>query len=467
MFELHRQPPFGPIRTSHPSEVSRLPGVTFLLALLVLALPQRTRADTITLTNGRIIEAERAWYEGKEVRYLQGGGTYGLPRSSVRSVDQTAPFAPSSDPDVLRGRALLSSGNPLEAFKAAQVALRSDSASVAALQLLGESQLALGDPRGARQTLERARQIDDRDPRSLAALGDALSATGDRSGAEALYRRSLALHPDAGLEARQKGLNVAAGSTAPRTQLATPQGPLSASSTAASRLPTDLPIRLRYDGAVNESLGMAVVETLTAAYREFRQKLGFEPAEPVTVQLLMGTALSDSRLPEWAEGSNDGTIRIPVAGLDRPTPRLVSVLRHELAHSFVASRTGRNCPVWLQEGVAQWLEGGDPAREDSALAARAREGRLPALLRLEAPFRTLDEADAAVAYSASLSAVAHILRLRGEPGLTRLLSALGDSMPSEEALPVSLALSYPEFQRSWEENLRLTNGTSSGSTRSR
>jgi hypothetical protein len=210
---------------------------------------------------------------------------------------------------------------------------------------------------------------------------------------------------------------------------------------------------------------MAVVETLTAAYREFRQKLGFEPAEPVTVQLLMGTTLSDSRLPDWAEGSNDGTIRIPVAGFDRPTPRLVRVLRHELAHSFVASRTGRNCPVWLQEGVAQWLEGGDPAREDLALAARAREGRLPALLRLEAPFRTLDEADAAVAYSASLSAVAQILRLRGEPGLTRLLSALGDSMPSEEALPVSLALSYPEFQRSWEENLRLTNGTSSGAAR--
>ncbi len=206
---------------------------------------------------------------------------------------------------------------------------------------------------------------------------------------------------------------------------------------------------------------MAVAEVLSAAYREFRQKLGSEPAEPITVQLLMGTTLPDARLPEWAEGSNDGTIRIPVAGFDRPTPRLARVLRHELAHSFVASRTGRNCPVWLQEGIAQWLEGGDPTREDASLSERAREGRLPALLRLEAPFRTLDEADAAVAYSASLSAVAHVLRLRGEGGLARLLSALGDSMPSEEALPVALALSYPEFQRSWEENLRLTGGGSS------
>jgi hypothetical protein len=36
----------------------------------------------------------------------------------------------------------------------------------------------------------------------------------------------------------------------------------------------------------------------------------------------------------------------------------------------------------------------------------------------------------------------------------RLLAALGDGFPSEEALPVALALSYPEFQKSLEEALR-------------
>ena len=56
--------------------------------------------------------------------------------------------------------------------------------------------------------------------------------------------------------------------------------------------------------------------------------------------------------------------------------------------------------------------------------------------------------------SASLSAVAHIIHKRGETGLVRLLAALGDGFPSEEALPVALALSYPEFQKSWEQSLR-------------
>jgi len=38
----------------------------------------------------------------------------------------------------------------------------------------------------------------------------------------------------------------------------------------------------------------------------------------------------------------------------------------------------------------------------------------------------------------------------------RLLAALSDRLPSEEAMPVALALSYPEFQRSWEEYLKST-----------
>jgi hypothetical protein len=143
-----------------------------------------------------------------------------------------------------------------------------------------------------------------------------------------------------------------------------------------------------------------------------------------------------------------------VRGLDKPNPRLVALLRHELAHSFVAARTRGNCPTWLHEGIAQWLEGGEPTREDAVVAAALAGGQLHPLLTLEAPFQTLPPTDITMAYAESLSAVAHIIHKRGEAGLVRLLAALGDGFPSEEALPVALALSYPEFQKSWEEALR-------------
>jgi hypothetical protein len=161
-----------------------------------------------------------------------------------------------------------------------------------------------------------------------------------------------------------------------------------------------------------------------------------------------------TRAPEWAAAWNDGTIRVPVMGLDRPTPGLVRVLRHELAHSFVSARAGASCPTWVHEGVAQWLEGGDPERDDAALARRARSSGLARLESLERPFVGLSEADATAAYAQSLSAVAFLLRLRGEAGVRALIEALGHGQPAAEALPTAYARSYGEIQKDWEAHLR-------------
>jgi peptidase MA superfamily protein len=294
--------------------------------LLGLAAP--AGADRIVLTNGRVIDAERAWYEGGQLRYEKDGGLYGLPRSLVKSVE-----GPGHAP-VLPEPGTAAPGDP-----------------------------ALKPP-----------------PRP----------------------------------------------SAPAAQF-----------------------RIRYDGGVNEPLGIAVLDTLGKAYAEYARRLRFAPEEPVTVVLQMGTAFQEGGAPEWAAGTNDGVIRVPVQGIDKPSPSLVRVLRHELAHSFIAARTGGNCPTWLQEGISQWLEGGDPARHDDAASAAAAQGRLISLLTLEAPFQSLPAEQVPLAYAESLSAVAHILTLRGEAGVGRILASLGDRLPSEEALPVSIALSYPELQKSW------------------
>lgn len=388
------------------------------------------RADTITLTNGRVIQADRAWFQGSELRYEKNGGVYGLPRSLVQRLEQrTRPERPT-DPDVVRAQERLGARDPLGATQLLRRALSSDPHSLPALHGLVEAYMALGDLRAARETAERAVHLDERNARSRALLGDALAALGHREGAEAEYRRSLVLQADRDIERKLAEVGPAPSAPSHGAQF-----------------------RIRYDGSVNEPMGLAVLGSLGAAYEEYGKRLGFRPPGPVTVVLQTEAAFQDSGTPEWAAAVNDGTIRVPVRGLEGVTPRLGALLRHELAHSFVAARTGGNCPTWLQEGVSQWLEGGDPAREDASLSSAAREGRLHSLLSLEGPFQSLDQGEVYRAYAESLSAVAHILRRRGEVGVVRLLSALADGLPSEEALPVALALSYPEFQTSWEGHL--------------
>jgi tetratricopeptide (TPR) repeat protein len=426
-------------RTAYPAAVA----AATLLALVTAGLrPLPAAADTITLTNGRVIEADRAWYEGSQLRYEKAGGVYGLPKGLVKSLEHRAPAEPTSDPDVLAARQRLAEGDAGEAQRLLKQALVREPLSIPALQGLAAAQLALGELRAARATADQAVRLDDRNPRSRALIGDVLAALGDWSGAQEQYRVSLRLRPDP--EVQRKLVAVVPPEVAPATLLPAPP-PIR---------PPDAQFRLRYDGGQNEVLGRGVQKALTDAYAEYAKRFGFVPEDAVSVVLQMAAPVPDGRVPDWADGWNDGAIKIPVMGLDQPTPRVLRVLRHELAHSFISSRTGNNCPTWLQEGVAQWLEGGDPNRDDAGLASMARAGRLPSLLSLEAPFRGLSESEATLAYAQSLSAVAHILRKRGEGGVFRLIAALGDKIPSEEAMPVALALSYPEFQRSWEDYLR-------------
>jgi hypothetical protein len=295
--------------------------------------------------------------------------------------------------------------------------------------------MALGDPRAAREVAQRAVALDPKSARSHELLGDALAGTGDRGGAEGAYRSSVALRPDPQVERKLAEVGP------------TPSG----GGGGGARF------HLRYDGSVNEPLGVAVLAALDSAYADYTRRLGFRPDDAIEVILQAEAVFQDGRTPEWASGLNDGTIRVPVRGMEKPTAELLAVLRHELAHSFVAARTRNNCPTWLQEGISQWLEGGDPAREDAMLAPRARQRTLPSLLSLEAPFHTMAGPEATLAYAASLSGVAHVIRLRKEAGLLRLLAALSDGLPSEEALPVATALSYTEFQQSWQQHLSALN----------
>ena len=433
------------------------PAPRWVIGILALLAATSASADTIVLTNGRVIEADRAWVEGTQVRYEKDGGTYGVPKSLVKELDQRAAPPRASDPDVKAARELLAI-DAAEAARLARLAVDRDPQSLAGLQTLAEALLALGDARGARDQAIRALRVDDRSPRTRVLLGDALLSLGDDYGALEAYRLGLRLRPDPAVERKIKELQARLLPPAPAAPLATvPAAP-----------PPSGTFRLRYDGGANEALGAEALRTLGTAHTEFEKRLGFSPDQPIDVVLQGARAVPDPRAPTWAAGwSAEGAIQVPVLGVERPDAAFARILRHELAHSFVTWRTGNNCPTWLQEGIAQWLEGGDPGRNDPGLAALARADQVPALVSLEGPFHAMPEAEAQVAYASSLSAVAHVLRKRGEGGVVRLVSALGDKLPSEEALPVALALSYPEFQASWTAALKTADKPASAAAATR
>jgi tetratricopeptide (TPR) repeat protein len=408
-----------------------------LVAAALGAAASPSGADKVVLTSGRVIEADRAWLEGANVRFQLKDAIFSMPRELVARVEAAGGGSGLEDLDVRLSRERLAAGEAQDALLHARVALFRQPQSVPALQALAAAQVALGDATSARKTVDDALAIEPANARSLELLGDALADAGDFVAAREQYERAAATAPAPRLTEKLDALAI---------------GPAVDSASSAR-------FRIRFDGAADQPLGLSIVKVLDEAWQDHEQKLGFAPGFPVTVILQTAKAFFDTtRAPGWVAAWNDGTIRVPVAGLERPTAGLVRVLRHEMAHSFVAARTGSNCPTWLQEGVAQWLEGGDPAREDAGLARLARATQLPKLDTLERPFVGLPESRAQLAYAGSLSAVAFIVKQYGTDGLRRIVAALAAGQKPAEALPAAIGITYPDLQKAWEQKLSATRG---------
>jgi hypothetical protein len=76
-----------------------------------------------------------------------------------------------------------------------------------------------------------------------------------------------------------------------------------------------------------------------------------------------------TKMPGWVGALNDGKIRFPIKGLTFVDHTVGSILKHELTHSFIRLKTAGNCPLWLNEGLAQYLSG-DSGRSFLPLAKK-------------------------------------------------------------------------------------------------
>ncbi|HJL17514.1 MAG TPA: peptidase MA family metallohydrolase [Sandaracinaceae bacterium LLY-WYZ-13_1] len=119
--------------------------------------------------------------------------------------------------------------------------------------------------------------------------------------------------------------------------------------------------------------------------------------------------------PSWSGGIFDGVLHLDVATVNGS--RGMRVARHEATHAQLATLRGR-VPHWLNEGLAQHLEGA-PSRATRAAWARmvAQRFWIP-FASLEGQLVVIDDPDdAQLAYHQSLAMVRYLLDARGDAGL--------------------------------------------------
>ena len=482
-----------------------------LLGVALLSMSARAAADTIVLKNGRRIAALLVVEEGEKVKYLTSAGELSLPKSIVDHIEKgdTATAAlpgagaanlaiapPAVQPgDWGGGEEIEQSAVHDGAIDRGYIAKLEDAArsgtqrasfsaaiahhAAAWFELShGDMAHALADARTAvtyapeeplmllsvaylhlRRSefkesldyLERARRIapDNADVAKLS--GWAYYGSNKLDQAVAEWKRALALRPDSEV---QRALDKA---------LSDKQEEESYKENESSHF------KLRYSGAAEPALARDVLRTLEAHFSAIESELDYTPPDSIGVILYTQDAFSDiTRAPAWVGALNDGRIRVPVEGLTAVDQELSRVLKHELTHSFVTQKTrsacmaGKNCasraPTWIQEGLAQWMEGKRSGENAAALLQIYGDEHAISLGRLEGSWIGMSGDSAQYAYAWALANLEYIVRADGMGDIERILDRIGSGMPTEAALREVLHSDYNDLMHSTAEYLRKTYG---------
>lgn len=217
--------------------------------------------------------------------------------------------------------------------------------------------------------------------------------------------------------------------------------------------------QLKYNGAAEPGLAREVLHTLEGHYQQIEPELNFSPPDPIGVVLYTQEGFADiTRAPGWVGALNDGRIRVPVQGLTGVDSELSRILRHELTHSFIQQKTHGRAPTWIQEGVAQWMEGKRSDESAAALVQVYDAGQAAPLAQLEGSWMRLPGPMASYAYAWALANVEYIVQTQGMGDIERILDRLATGTATEQAVREVLHDDYADLMQATAEYLKKNYG---------
>jgi len=439
------------------------------------------RADTIHLKNGRTIVADRVRENGSKYEYEIGEDTYAIPKASVDHVDAGGVPAQASTGAKLADLPTFAPANSLanEGDLVSKIIKddKIDTDSLAALEAKGNAELSAtadfiagkfafdhGNIPLSKQYFENALRFQPENSTILIYYSAVLVRTGSASQALYYAQRAVTSAPSSPDAYTMLGYAQFASDhtkeavvswkhslelrpdPAVQQLLAKAQREQTAESDFSQGESTHF--TLHYEGRqTSESFRAQILTTLESDYDDLVRDLGNPPRDNILVTLYTEQAFFDvTRAPSWSGAVNDGKLRIPISGLSSVTPELAHVLKHELAHSFITQLSGGRCPLWLHEGIAQFLEPKSLSGEGHQLALLFKSQQNIPLNALEGSFTNFSGVQAYIAYAESLAAVSYINDSYGMSDIQRILERLSQGNSTEAALRATIHSDYGQLE---------------------
>ena len=471
--------------------------------LLCVLLSHTARADVIYLRNGKKLSVERAWEDGGRIHYERNGNVFGFSKELVERIE-SGPYRPEPRDVVSPGAIQRQQSVPVEVLD--EALSLGDASGVNDPEVIRDGQLDQTrltgienefrlQPANAERKLRYQKALRDvvqwqikrndlgsalssidsylrLDPDNLPAnltLGWLLIKRGQYPQAENVLLKSLVqnnqsaeLHYLLGSVYYHQDRNALAVRELQqsldqryRPEVESLLKKIQQENLAENdfKQANSLHFIVRYEGnESNRALGQGILASLERSFTELENQLDYSPRDSIAVVLYPDEVFQDvTKMPGWVGALNDGKIRFPIKGLTFVDDAVRGILKHELTHSFIRLKTAGNCPLWFNEGLAQYLSG-DSSKSFLPLAKQAIvQKRFPALSQLEGPFIGMDADRAAWAYQESLLATEFLMMKYGLADVQKLLENTGKSGTFSTGLRTALRREYAELQKEFED----------------
>jgi hypothetical protein len=137
------------------------------------------------------------------------------------------------------------------------------------------------------------------------------------------------------------------------------------------------------------------------------------------------------------------------------------LLTHEMAHVATRRASGPHIPLWVEEGLAEWIARPQGDNADLYYEQQVAAGAVRPVLATDRQFKRGDSEELFLRYQASRTAVTYFIERFGYKRFVRFYSRLGDShndfgSPAKHlraALRSATGLSLGQFVRQWADSI--------------
>jgi len=297
----------------------------------------------------------------------------------------------------------------------------------------------------AQGLLKESVELDPTNPYAFELLGEIANLNHKLDEAEQYYRKAFSLNPDPRL--REKYEKLIREKDIDKMQ----------------QEYSDEHFIIRYRRSENLE-GSKVRDVLRDAYRVISQDFGYYPKYKIPVLLydreeyekLMGS------VPHWSGALYDGKIRLPVYQGIFTDQSFKKLIYHELTHAFVLDLSQMKCPIWLNEGFAQYQENKAQPIDLRPLIDAIRNKTLPSLddLMFENISKNPSQEKVIIFYLESFSFVSYLIEHSRMYNVKQFLISLGKGTPFLEAFEKEFNHTFKEFAGEWHDNLEHKYNTS-------